>query len=103
MKTDAEYTHYDSLFGCIGLDNNLGSCYFLILLVQLFMLLIMPFIVYYKVQKYLKKKIFKKILREIFSDTPEELMIVSCVLVGIPIFLISLVATAVMCVPVLIW
>jgi hypothetical protein len=51
MKTPDAYGHFDSLFGCYGMQDGCGNWYVLVFVLMLLRLLILPFIVYFKVMK----------------------------------------------------
>lgn len=106
MKTPQTYAHFDSLFGCYGMQDGCGNYYVLVLLLLLLRLLILPFIVYFVVmERLLKSGLWMCFGCCIFRDDDrrEEKYFMSSLLIGLIFMPIMLVIGIVASVPVVVW
>lgn len=104
MKTPNSYGHFDSLFGCYGMQDGCGNYYFLILILMLLRLVIMPFIVYFVTMERIMKfiwKCFECCLAA--SDSHDEKIILMAPLTGLILMPFMIVIAVIASIPVMTW
>lgn len=107
MKTPDAYGHFDSLFGCYGMQDGCGNWYILVLLIMLLRLMILPFIVYFVVMQRLLEncglwKCFIPCLKALSNDSDRGLFL-TATLAGLIFMPIMIFIAIVASIPVVIW
>ena len=105
-KTPEYHSHFNSLFGCYGMQSNCGNYFFLILIILLLRLVVMPIIVFIVMLERIMRYTwicFRPCLKLQSEDHHDGNGFLMALLIGLIVMPIMILITIVVCIPVMTW